>query len=896
MRNVSSARSLSKVGLLSAFTAESAQIIEPFFMGCDSKQLKMVQISMAAIQKMIIFNGLNAVASANLLNCLWNLMEHGLEHVKILQTLTLLCASSQLVVNDQLARSISLCFRLYNCKNSMIVNTASATIRQLVTVIFERVQQEDAKLISESSSVADSPDKSVSESDIVVSSDNASAVSRQSFSDNPASKLFQLDSSNEGHYKPIHLRPAAMDAFNLLQDLIHLTDGDSPVWLNGQIELSKTFGLELLELVFAQHSSIFHQHQEFAFLLKEKMCQLVIKLFSPNTKQQRRHLSLSPLLTGSKSSNVSSSEASTESTITSADLSLSDKPCWSITVRLMRLVHVLIRNYFQTLQTESEIFLFLLIKSLEVDKSNWQRSIALEALYKMIDPGFITLLCKCYDMKVESCKILRDTVTALCIYIQSQFQIVDSSTTQSLIASLVNNTNGGGSNSLGSAGGLNVSASSSGVNGRSTSLPGSATSSLTGQNLTFPTFNLRGISIQLLFVPMHKVHKYRTFFLDHLEKVEPPTAPEGHGLSTALACICELVTSIFAIIETDLNCSIRFDQMGEPENQIVLENLPSSTRDLHLNMLSSTFAGLTGTFSLLLDASVHEHVTELILVQMKKLASLYGLYGLQTERNAMLLSICKSCLPSNYYRVPALNPYALNFKAEDLPRKQVDENRDKLVNSITETDINLLNLLAQQNNSLGTASANAYQTTNGLSNASGGVPSLELNSPNDRASSGSSSVGGVSSPSSSNGASSLDSSSRQIIAVGSPMPAVQEGNVGVAGTLPTASQQQAAGPVMVTSKNLQCLNALLNVAMNFGYVFDQQSWYISLTTVQHCVWILGLKPNNMGLYRLGQQQSSPMDMSNGGTSQSSSTVITNAAMTDLPMLTNMLSKLFECTQ
>ena len=39
-----------------------------------------------------------------------------------------------------------LCFRLHFAKNSTTINTAGATVRQLVSLVFERVVAEDDKL------------------------------------------------------------------------------------------------------------------------------------------------------------------------------------------------------------------------------------------------------------------------------------------------------------------------------------------------------------------------------------------------------------------------------------------------------------------------------------------------------------------------------------------------------------------------------------------------------------------------------------------------------------------------------------------------------------------------------------------------------------------------------
>lgn len=220
------------MGLRNALLAESPQLMEPFFMGCDTKSPKMVQVSINAIQKMIIFECINSMASSNLLNCLWSLMENGIEEVKILQTITLLLTTNQLIIDEQLSRTILLCFRLHYTKNATTNNTASATIRQLITVVFERVQSEDKECAKVETSDPVEQDK----------------------------KLFQIESSDcdSCRYCPINLKPAALDAFNFFQDLIQLINGEKCFWLNNPIELTKTFGLELLELIIDLFSSIFH--------------------------------------------------------------------------------------------------------------------------------------------------------------------------------------------------------------------------------------------------------------------------------------------------------------------------------------------------------------------------------------------------------------------------------------------------------------------------------------------------------------------------------------------------------------------------------------------------------------------------------------------------------------
>jgi len=82
--------------------------------------------------------------------------------------------------------------------------------------------------------------------------------------------------------------------------------------------------------------------------------------------------------------------------------------------------------------------------------------------------------------------------------------------------------------------------------------------------------------------------------------------------------------------------------------------------------------------------------------------------------------------------------------------------------------------------------------------------------------------------------------------------------------------------------------AILSVADSHGSVLNEKSWHIILTTLQHLVWILGLKPTSSGSLKVGR----------AGTEAgaSTNTLITTAAMSDLPVLSTMLSRLFESSQ
>lgn len=135
------------------------------------------------------------------------LLEVGMEEIKILQTVTLLLTTNDTVRGELLAKNLVLCFRLHCSKDVTTAHAAGATVRQLVSLVFERIDQ------------------------------NAVA----------------------GEGGKLELSPEASDAHLLFQDLILLVNGEHPSWLVGISEMFRTFGLELLETILARFPFIFEK-------------------------------------------------------------------------------------------------------------------------------------------------------------------------------------------------------------------------------------------------------------------------------------------------------------------------------------------------------------------------------------------------------------------------------------------------------------------------------------------------------------------------------------------------------------------------------------------------------------------------------------------------------------
>ncbi|KAF6120388.1 MON2-like protein, regulator of endosome-to-Golgi trafficking [Phyllostomus discolor] len=680
--------------ILAALKENSSEVVQPFLMGCGTKEPKITQLCLAAIQRLMSHEVVSETAAGNIINMLWQLMENSLEELKLLQTVLVLLTTNTVVHDEALSKAIVLCFRLHFTKDNITNNTAAATVRQVVTVVFERMVAEDER------------HRDIIEQPVLVQANS----NRRSVST---------------------LKPCAKDAYMLFQDLCQLVNADAPYWLVGMTEMTRTFGLELLESVLNDFPQVFLQHQEFSFLLKERVCPLVIKLFSPNIKFRQ-------------GSSTSSSPAPVE------------KPYFPICMRLLRVVSVLIKQFYSLLVTECEIFLSLLVKFLDADKPQWLRAVAVESIHRLcVQPQLLRSFCQSYDMKQHSTKVFRDIVNALGSFIQSLFLVPP--TGNPATANQAGNNNAGGTVSAPANSGM------LGIGGGVTLLP---------------AFEYRGTWIPILTITVQGSAK--ATYLEMLDKVEPPTIPEGYAMSVAFHCLLDLVRGITSMIEGELGeveteCQTTSEAASSPTQSSEQPELQSTSdqmdkeranRAVWEEMVNACWCGLLAALSLLLDASTDEAATENILKAELTMAALCGRLGLVTSRDAFITAICKA------YSIQGQNVMMIS-------------------------------------------------------------PSSE--------------------------------SHQQVVAVGQPLAV------------------QPQGTVMLTSKNIQCMRTLLNLAHCHGAVLGT-SWQLVLATLQHLVWILGLKPSSGGALKPGRAVEGP------------STVLTTAVMTDLPVISNILSRLFESSQ
>lgn len=861
----------------------------------------MVQTSLTSIQKLITFECLTANSMANLVNCLWGLMESSVEELKLLQTIMLAVSTNSILAGEPLARAITLCLRLNFTKNSTVNNAASATVRQLVSVVFERAMKHLTNTGAANDLKAQALAKSKNE-------DDANVPDSTPLNQQPQQNQ-QIATSIGGT-----LNQVTLDAYNLLNDLIVLVNAREPQWLIGLIEMTRTFGLELLEIIFTSYPEVFFRYDEFTLLVKQQVCPLIIKLLSPglikfrsfHQQQYQQHLYYDDNnCQYSDSSNnatnkVDSTAMSSSSTSQTSLTSQMDKPFYSISIRLLRIVSVLVEKFYPILPTEVEVFISLLIKLLHHNKPQWQRVVSLEVLLKICcHATLVKFLATTYDMSPVSSNVLKDLTAAIAVYIQLHFLPVNSPS--GILSSIIGGISGASSN-INSVANSNVNSDRS---GNSNGSPGNNSNDSSVQNI--PGFMFKSTWLPLMF--QLKSGQTRSTYLDQLDKQEVPNVPDTYGLTVAFHCILELARAVVRIVDNgnniiDLSNSTSTNPSSSTQiNNVTLpapgsavrstsgnpssissnkstnkisrrSSIPSDpqTRELNETLLKSTFSGLLGSSSILLETSNDEHVTALLLRIMEAMTSLLGLYELRIERECFTIAMCRSSLPLGYslsalvYKIPINPEDALDIGYNDT--KLTDDSAKGHRRNQSNCSMDLLNeptsihvILASNCTILQNEIANAYDIK---CTPSGGSSGSSIGS-------NMNSMGNSNVKDATNVGSSFDVSDyrQQIVAVGTAMP--------------TNGSNVTSSPVMLTAKNLQCMKQLLNLCQCHGNVLDE-SWYHVLLTIQHLVWILGLKPSTGGT--LKSFRAATADLPGSGL------VSNNSVVTDLPVLSAMLSRLF----
>ena len=167
------------------------------------------------------------------------------------------------------------------------------------------------------------------------------------------------------------LRPCALDAYLLLQDLALLSSGETPVFLRLEV-LDKTFGLELVESILSNHHRLLREHSPFVGLVKSRVVPLLMR-------------------------------------------SLSERGDFQRAVRLSRVVLLVIKNFVDLLTMEAEMLISLLLEMLSSNLVEWYKVLLMEVMKHVCsDFKLLRTLFKTFDGDAgTSSRVFRDVLRIL---------------------------------------------------------------------------------------------------------------------------------------------------------------------------------------------------------------------------------------------------------------------------------------------------------------------------------------------------------------------------------------------------------------------------------------------------------------------------------------------------
>ncbi|XP_054804330.1 uncharacterized protein LOC129307410 isoform X2 [Prosopis cineraria] len=349
--------------------AHNEDILRIFLMACDVRTVKLSIIGLSCLQKLISHDAVSPSALKEILSTLKDhaeMVDEGVQ-LKTLQTISIIFQSRLLPENEHtMAQALGICLRLLeNSRSSDSVrNTAAATFRQAVALIFDQVVLAESlpagkfgfgNQLSRTSSVTGDVNRSINLSD---------SLYHESFFGGPPFKRETLTETGK-----LGLR--------LLEDLTSLAAGGSAIWLRANI-LQRAFALDILEFILSNHVAVFRTLLPYEQVLRGQICSLLMTSLRTNSELEGE----------------------------------AGEPSFRRLV--LRSVAHIIRLYSSSLITECEVFLSMLLKVTFLDLPLWHRILVLEILRGFcVEARTLRVLFQNFDMHPKNTNVVEGIVKAL---------------------------------------------------------------------------------------------------------------------------------------------------------------------------------------------------------------------------------------------------------------------------------------------------------------------------------------------------------------------------------------------------------------------------------------------------------------------------------------------------
>ncbi|CAG8236553.1 unnamed protein product [Penicillium salamii] len=427
----------------------------------------------------------------------------------------------------------------------------------------------------------------------------------------------------------------AYDALLVLDDLCRLIDGETLQFLRSRT-LSPNFVLELIESILLNSGRLFVGHPELSQVLRVRLLPLAVRC-------------------------------------------LSERSSFAQSVRISRILLILLKRHMSLLTAECEMALSLITHLAEPDSTApWKRLLCMEifrGLYS--EPGAVRLIYTLYDGEDGRKNILRDHMAAL-VRLASEKPALIGVSNQSTVPSRADPTR--------SATEDQITLETGGVAG------------VIGSTVPPSEIKVPGISTQWSIV--------RTPYIELLDKTDPPTAPETYIYSLVLNCISSFAEGLAKFIlpltvpdrkqmrKNRLLSPVQGPDSARSSQDFSAEpirpqaNSPTRKAQVPINPLDlqshvqysaiKTCAGIIencwpavlATCSTFLRASLDDEYYHNLVRAFQKLAHVAGLLRLSVPRDAFLTTLGKAATPANAGGSRTQNVSTTGSQPSDTPQKK----------------------------------------------------------------------------------------------------------------------------------------------------------------------------------------------------------------------------------
>ncbi|KAJ3443235.1 protein mon2 [Anaeramoeba flamelloides] len=339
---------------LSTMTIRS-KLLQPFLLSLSQKtrsqNLQIQQFCIDVLVKIICVEGAkNKKLMSEILN-IFNLLCKKLKdcflEVKLIQSfLTIHNSKSRIIINNsQLSTIVSSMFLILDRNDPLSYNTCKAALKQLCSMVFDKIVEAIHK-----------KNKHKTNTNKDLQSINLQTKKKKEKEKEKNKNLFLNVPKQYLPPKTINYN-FGIGGYMLFQDLCLLSNGDVPIWISRKENIfqkgclrREIYCLNLIESILESHSNLFLTNKDFLCLIKYQLYPFFIEWLSNINNQ---------INSNHNQFNMNDNNRSKKSDVKNFQFIFQKNCC------ILRLLQLIVGNYFKKLPTEIEILILSLIKIVE---------------------------------------------------------------------------------------------------------------------------------------------------------------------------------------------------------------------------------------------------------------------------------------------------------------------------------------------------------------------------------------------------------------------------------------------------------------------------------------------------------------------------------------------------